>query len=140
VKEWNSGQIRIIEAFLAIFIIFSAVAISANLPAKSQNPANNNLASIGMQALLQLDSDGSLSAYIAAGNRSGLREALNLLLPAGVAFNLTVYDAQMRRIVMETVSNGDFSSQEVTLVKYVCTSRSPEFRCYVIYLYLAVAK
>ena len=139
-KGWNSGQIRIIEAFLAIFIIFSAVAISANLPAKSPNPANDSLASIGMQALLQLDSDGSLSAYIASGNWPGLREALNLLLPAGVSFNLTVYDAQMRQINMETVSNGGFNSQEITLVKYVCTSRSPEFHCYVIYLYLVVAK
>lgn len=139
-KGWNSGQIRIIEAFLAIFIIFSAIAISANLTARSQSSMNNFLASIGTQALMQLDSDGSLAAYIATGNWSGLRDALNLLLPASISFNLTVYDSQMRQVNRETVSNGGSNSQEITLVKYVCISQSPEFRCYVVYLYLAVAK
>ncbi|MBS7647711.1 MAG: hypothetical protein QXK93_02055 [Candidatus Bathyarchaeia archaeon] len=139
-KGRNHGQIRVIEAFLALFIIFSALTISVNLTTKSVNSTNNGLASIGMQTLLQLDSDGSLAAYITAGNWSGLREALNLLLPAGVSFNLTVYDSQMRRVNTETVSNGGLNSQEVTLVKYVCTSQSPEFRYYVVYLYLAVAK
>ncbi|MEM2386379.1 MAG: hypothetical protein QXO67_05285, partial [Candidatus Bathyarchaeia archaeon] len=115
-KRWNRGQIRVIEAFLATFIIFSALAVSANLTTKSTRTPNNPLASIGTQALLQLDSDGSLAAYITAGNWSGLREALNLLLPAGVSFNLTVYNGQMRQINTETVSNGGFNSQEITLV------------------------
>ncbi|MEM2780515.1 MAG: hypothetical protein QW791_06570 [Candidatus Bathyarchaeia archaeon] len=139
-KGRNSGQIRIIEAFLAIFIVFSAVAISANLTTRSASSTSNSLEAIGMQALLQLDSDGSLAAYIAAGNWSGLRDTLNLLLPASVVFNLTVYDSQMRQVNMETVSNGAFNSHETTLVKYVCTSQSPVFRVYVVYLYLAVAK
>lgn len=139
-KRWNRGQIRVIEAFLATFIIFSALAVSANLTTKSTRTPNNPLASIGTQALLQLDSDGSLAAYITAGNWSGLREALNLLLPAGVSFNLTVYNGQMRQINTETVSNGGFNSHEIALVKYVCTSQGPVFRVYVVYLYLAVAK
>ncbi|MEM0058146.1 MAG: hypothetical protein QXG58_04715 [Candidatus Bathyarchaeia archaeon] len=137
----NHGQIRVIEAFLAIFIIFSALTISANLATKSVSPqTDNSLASIGMQALLQLDSDGSLAAYITAGNWSGLREALNLLLPTGVIFNLTIYDSQMRQINTETISNGGSKSQEITLVRYVCTSQGCEFCVYVIYLCLAVAK
>jgi len=136
----NSGQIRIIEAFLAIFIIFSAITISASLTTKSTATENSNLASVGLQALLQLDADGSLSAYIDAGDWSGMREALNLLLPVGVSFNLTVYNAEMRQINTETVSNGAFSSQEITLVEYVCASQNPEFRYYVVRLYLAVAK
>lgn len=139
-KRRNSGQIRIIEAFLAIFIIFSAITISANLTTKNTNPTDNNLAAVGMQALLQLDSDGSLAAYITSENWSGLIDALNLLLPAGVSFNLTIYDNEMKLVNTETVSNGGFNSQEITLVKYVCASQSPEFRIYVVYLYLAVAK
>lgn len=140
VKGRNSGQIRVIEAFLAIFIIFSAIAISANLTTKSASLPSNGLESIGMHALLQLDSDGSLAAYIAAGNWSRLRETLNLLLPTGVSFNLTIYDSQMRQVNTETISNGGFNSQETVLVKYVCTSQGPVFRVYVVYLYLAVAK
>jgi hypothetical protein len=136
----NSGQIRIIEAFLAIFIIFSAITISASLTTKSTATENSNLASVGLQVLLQLDADGSLSAYIDAGDWSGMREALNLLLPVGVSFNLTVYNAEMRQINTEKVSNGAFSGQEITLVEYVCASRNPEFRYYVVRLYLAVAK
>jgi len=140
VRGQKSGQIRIIEAFLAIFIIFSALTISANLSAKNPSQRSNGLASMGMQVLLHLDSDGSLAAYIAAGNWSGLREALELLLPAGVSFNLTVYDDQMRQVNTELIFNGALNSQETTLVKYVCTSRGLLFRCYVVYLYLAVAK
>ncbi|MEM2463397.1 MAG: hypothetical protein QXY07_01785 [Candidatus Bathyarchaeia archaeon] len=139
-KGRNSGQVRVIEAFLAIFIVFSAIAVSANLTTRSASSTSNGLEAIGMQALLQLDSDGSLAAYIAAGNWSGLRDTLNLLLPAGVVFNLTVYDSQMRQVNTETVSNGGFNSHEIALVKYVCTSQGPVFRVYVVYLYLAVAK
>lgn len=139
-RSQNRGQIRIIEAFLSIFVIFSAITVAANLATKTTAAENNGLASVGLQALLQLDSDGSLSAYMDAGNWSELRIALNLLLPIGVSFNLTVYDMEMRQVNTEIVSNGEFSSQEITLVRYICASQSSDFHYYVIYLYLAMTK
>ena len=139
-KSKSKGQIRIIEAFLAVFIVFSALTISASLTSSHSNIENSDLASFGMQALLQLDSDGSLSAFIEAGNWAELRDALSLLLPTGVSFNLTVYNAEMQQINNEIVSNGGFSSQEIIFVEYLCVSRSPAFHYYIIHLHLAVAK
>jgi len=139
-KSENRGQIRIIEAFLAGLIIFSSLAISANLAATQNTAAPNDLAYVGLQVLLKLDYDGSLGRCLDNRDWSGLRDSLNLLLPTGVSFNLTVYDGEMRQINEEIVSNGGFSSQEVAFVNYVCVSQNQTFNYYVIYLYLAVAK
>ncbi|MEM1563270.1 MAG: hypothetical protein QW161_01170 [Candidatus Bathyarchaeia archaeon] len=140
IKKQKRGQVRIIEAFLAVLIVFSSLAISASLTTEQKTTESNNLASIGIQALIKLDSDGSLGAYIDQGNWSGLREALSLLLPEGISFNLTVYDEEMQQINTEAVTNGNIDSQEVASIKYVCVSQNPSFRYYVIYLRLAVVK
>lgn len=139
-KNQKRGQIRIIEAFLAVLIVFSSLAISASLTTERKTTESSDLASIGLQALMKLDSDGSLSDYIETGNWSGLRETLNLLLPEGVSFNLTVYDGDMQQINNEAITNGNLDSQEVASVKYVCVSQNPNFKYYVIYLHLAVVK
>ncbi|MEM2911256.1 MAG: hypothetical protein QW146_01960 [Candidatus Bathyarchaeia archaeon] len=139
-KGQNKGQIRIIEAFLAVLIIFSSIAISANLAVTQNAVEPNDLAYTGLQVLLKLDYDGSLDKYLDNRDWTGLRESLNLLLPTGIFFNLTVYDGEMRRINEEVISNGGFNSQEVAFLKYVCVSQNPTFHYYVVYLYLAVAK
>ncbi|MGB9960214.1 MAG: hypothetical protein ACPLKQ_06820 [Candidatus Bathyarchaeales archaeon] len=139
-RSQNKGQIRIIEAFLAALIIFSSLAISASLPSRRNPAESDDLAYVGLQALLKLDSDGSLGRYLDNRDWNGLRDSLNLLLPTGVSFNVTVYDGEMRQVNGEVVSNGGFSSQEIALVKYVCVSQNQTFRYYVVYLYLAVAK
>jgi len=139
-KSENKGQIRIIEAFLAVLIIFSSLAISANLAATQNTAEPNDLAYVGLQVLLKLDHDGSLGRCLDSRDWTGLRSSLNLLLPTGVSFNLTVYDGEMRQINEEIISNGGFSSQEIAFVNYVCVSQNQTFNYYVIYLYLAVAK
>jgi hypothetical protein len=139
VKSQNRGQIRIIETFLAVLVIFSSFAISANLAPTQNTIKHNDLASIGLQTLMELDSNGSLGKYIDDGNWSSLRDALNLALPAGVCFNLTVYDDQMQQVNTAVISNGGFSSQQIDFVEYVCASQGAVFRCYVIHLHLAVA-
>jgi len=138
-KSKNKGQIRIIEAFLAVLIIFSSFAISANLTVTQKATRHDDLASVGLQALVKLDSDGSLGKYVDDGNWTALRDALNIVLPAGVSFNLTVYDDQMHQVNTAAVSNGGFSSQQIVFVEYVCASRGLVFRCYIMHLYLAVA-
>jgi len=138
-RSQNKGQIRIIEAFLAVLIVFSAFTISSNLNVTQNVRKGGDLASIGLQALMELDSDGSLGKYIEDGNWTALGDALNILLPSGVCFNLTVYDEQSHQVNTEVISNGGFSSQEITFAEYVCTSRGKIFRCYIIHLHLAVA-
>ena len=139
-KREGKGQIRIIEAFLAVLIVFSSLAISASLTTGHKTIESSNLASVGLQALMKLDSDGSLGAYIENGDWSGLRESLSLLLPEGIAFNLTVYNDEMRQINTEAIANGELNSQEIASIKYVCASQNPNFKCYVVQLCLAVVK
>ncbi|MGQ9624583.1 MAG: hypothetical protein ACUVUF_03160 [Candidatus Bathycorpusculaceae bacterium] len=136
----NVGQIRILEAFLAVMIIFSAFAVSANLTVTRSNTENSDLAFVGLQALMQLDSDGSLNKLIDESDWVGLRETLSLALPAGISFNLTIYNAQMQQVNPTVISNGALTGQKTAFVEYVCVSRNPLFRCYIIHLRLAVAK
>jgi hypothetical protein len=139
VKNENRGQIRIIEAFLAVLIIFSSFAISANLIVTQTVTNHDNLASTGLLALVKLDSDGSLGKCIEDRDWAALRDALNLILPAGIAFNLTVYDGQMQQVNTDVISNCGFSSEDIAFVEYVCASQGSNFHCYMIHLYLAVA-
>ncbi len=136
----NEGQIRIIEAFLAVLVIFSSFAVSANLVVTQNTTKSDDLTSVGLQTLLKLDSEGSLGKYIDDRNWTALRDALNLALPAGISFNLTVYDERMQQVNTAIISNGAFSSQEIAFVEYVCASQNPVFNCYKIHLYLAVAE
>jgi hypothetical protein len=139
VKNENRGQIRIIEAFLAVLIIFSSFAISANLTVTQNTTNHDDLPSIGLQALMKLNSDGNLGKWIDGGDWAALRDALNLVLPAGIVFNLTVYDGQMQQINTDVISNGGFSSQDIAFMEYVCASQGNNFHCYIIHLYMAVA-
>ncbi len=138
-KSRSSGQVRIIEAFLAVLLVFSSFAISANLTITQNTTRHYDLTSIGLQALMKLDSDGSLGEYIDDKDWTALLDTLNLVVPAGVSFNLTVYDEQMQQINTDVISNGAFNSQETAFVEYGCASRSSVFHCYIIYLYLRVA-
>ena len=137
-KSPNKGQIRIIEAFLALLIIFLSFAVSANLTVNQNVKKGDDLASVGLQVLMKLDSEGSLSKCIDDGNWAALRDTINLALPACISFNLTVYSEEMQQVNTAAISNGAFSSQEITFVEYVCASRGSFFRCYIIHLHLTV--
>ena len=137
-KAANKGQIRIIEAFFAMLIVFSAFAVSANLTITRNSVNRADLESIGLGSLIKLDQEGVLSYYLDQRNFSTLREALNLVLPTGVLFNLTVYDRNLKLINELAITNGGFSSEEVVSVEYLCASQDAVYRCYIIHLQLAI--
>lgn len=138
-RRENAGQIRVLEAFFAVLVVFSAFTVTTSFTVSPNNAKREDLASIGLQALLKLDSDGSLGNYVSGGNWSLLRDVLDEVLPIGVCFNLTVYDDQMQQVNSATVANGGLSNQEIAFVEYVCASRNPVFNCYTIHIWLAVA-
>jgi hypothetical protein len=138
-KRENAGQIRILEAFLSALVIFSAFAVSSNIPVSQNILRSSDLTSIGLQALTKLDFDGSLGQFIDDGNWTGLREVLNVVLPEGTSFNLTVYTEQIVQLNSVPISNGEFGSQTVACTEYICVSQDSAFHTYVIRLYLAMA-
>jgi len=135
----NRGQIRVMEAFLSAFLIFSALAISMALSPPAVEGNDRALAAQGMQALVQLDSDGKLGEMIHTENWTALTDALRLLLPVGAAYNLTVYDGNMQQITNSPISNCDLVG-DVVSVEYLCAVQSVQFEVYTLRLQLAVVR
>ena len=60
----EKAQVRILEAFLAVLLIFSSFVVSDSLFTSTNISRNEGLESLGMQALLTLDSEGVLGKMI----------------------------------------------------------------------------
>ncbi len=133
------GQIRIVEAFLAVLVIFSAFAVSANFTVSQDPPLREDLSDVGVRALASLDHDGILGRLIEDGNFTDLRDSLILLLPSAVSFNLTVYDENMNQVNTEIIANGGLGNQQVSFAQYVCASPEPTFHVYFVHLWLVRA-
>ncbi|MGB9134162.1 MAG: hypothetical protein WCC63_01020 [Candidatus Bathyarchaeia archaeon] len=135
----NKGQMRTVEAFLAILLLFSALTIATLISPASDSDDYESLATVGMQALAAVDSDGGLGRLIDEGNWTALGEAMDAILPVGTAYNLTVYDENMQSLNDVPISNGMLPSQDVAAVQYPCASPSLQADCYLLRLQLAKA-
>jgi hypothetical protein len=134
----NKGQIRIIEAFLAIAVVFSALTIAGiTYPSPPDLSKPKALADIGMQALIELDANGTLGKLISQQNWTSLKNALDVLLPTGVSFNLTVYDENLNQINSQTIQNTSVLGQEAVSVQYACAGQGLNVRFWILRLQLS---
>ena len=133
----QKGQIRIIESFLAIAVVFSAVLVSFTFPSSPDFSKQKNLASLGMQALTALDTNGILGDLILQRDWTSLKTALDIHLPVGISYNLTVLDEAGNTVNSEAVQNSNLLGQEVVSVNYVCATKSQAVEFYAIRLLLA---
>jgi hypothetical protein len=138
VRRKNAGQVRIIEAFLAVFVVFSAFTITTGFTPSSYNNKRIDLTSTGLQTLMSLDADGTLNRTISTQNWTALREALDTALPNSVSFNATIYDQNMTQVNGGQISNGGLNRQ-ISSVEYVFATKKSVFQCYTIQLRLGVA-
>lgn len=134
----KKAQIRMLEAFLAVLVIFSASIISIKFSPPTNFDNEKMLSTLGMQALIELDINGTLGKLIDERNWTAVTEDLEILLPVGVSFNVTVYDDAMHQINDFTIGNG-LKGQKVVSVEYPCVSQSSECRFYLVRLQLAFA-
>jgi hypothetical protein len=132
----NKGQARIIEAFLACAVVFSALLISFTFPYPADLSKPKSLVDIGSQTLQQLDSDGALGNMIENRNWIAIRQSLEELLPVGVSFNLTVFDENSQMINSQTIQNSALAGQEVVSVEHVCASQGANVEFFVVRLQL----
>ena len=132
----NKGQIRIIEAFLAVSVMFSAVVFTTPMPTPPSLDRQTNLKKLGMQVLLSLDNNGTLGRLIEDEDWSALRQTMDLALPQGVFYNLTIYDENMQKINTREISNTNQLGQEAVMAQYLCVTRSPDVRFYTVRLLL----
>jgi len=131
------GQIRIIESFLAIAVVFSAVLVSVTFPSAPDLSKQKSLASIATQALIKLDTNGTLGSLILKQLWTDIKTALEVLLPVGVSFNLTIYDGTGHVVNSEVIQNSNLLGQEAVSVQYVCSTRSQTIHFFVVRLQMA---
>jgi len=131
------GQIRIIEAFLAIAVIFSVLLISVTFPSSPNLERQKSLANLGTQALIKLDTNGTLGNLIMQENWTTIKQALDILLPTGASFNLTVYDENMQPINSQTIQNSNLLGREAVSVQYICATQNLYVKFFVLRLQLA---
>ena len=108
-KYSNKGQMRVIEAILASFIIIVALSF-VNFFAvspSSQKYETNELEKSGYNALHDLDLQGLLANFVYNEEWGNLTAALSVVLPADAYFNLTVYDLNDNIINDVSLSYGD---------------------------------
>jgi len=133
----QKGQTRIIEAFLAIAVIFSVLLISVTFPSSPNLDRQKFLANSGTQVLIKLDANGTLGNLIMQENWTAIKRSLDILLPIGVSFNLTVYDENLRQINSQAVQNSNLLSREAVSVQYICAAQDLNVQFFVLRLQLA---
>jgi len=133
----RKGQIRIIEAFLAVGVIFSALLISFTFPASPDLAKQKSLAQVGMQALMKLDTNGTLANLVEGQDWTAIKESLDILLPIGVAFNLTVYDENRQQVNLQPIRNSNLLGHESVSVQYICATRNQVVQLFLLRLQLA---
>ncbi len=129
-----------IEAFLAVLVILSTSVFSITLyyPTASFDD-EKLLATLGMQVLMELDNNSTLGKLIDERNWTAVRESLEILLPTGVSYNVTVYDDTMSQINDSPMSNG-LKGQKIASVEYLCASHNSKVRFYLVRLQLALVR
>mgnify|MGYP006268919235 CR=1 FL=1 len=133
----DKGQIRIIEAFLAITVIFSVLLVSVTFPSFPDLDRQKYLADLGTQALLKLDSNGTLGSLIMHENWTAIKSSLDILLPLGVSFNCTVYDENMQPLNSQAIQNSNLQGGETVAVQYTCATQNAIVKFFVLRLQLA---
>ena len=136
----NKGQIRIIEAFLAVSVMFSALIFTTPMSSPPSLEKQVNLKKLGSQILINLDHNGTLGKLIADGNWSALRQTMDLSLPQGALYSLTVYDENMQRVNTQEISNTNQLGQQAVMIQYLCVTQSSDTRFFTIRLLLGWLK
>jgi len=121
----RKGQMRIIEAILASFVIFFAVAFINTFAVTPSSPTyeTSELEKIGHNVLHDLDDQRLLARFVYKGEWENLTAALMVCLPPDVYFNLTVYDLNGNVVNSMPIGYGDpnvfVTSSSVASVTYI---------------------
>jgi len=132
----NKGQIRIIEAFLAVSVMFSVMIFTTPMSSTPSFEKQANLRKIGSQILSNLDNNGTLGRLIEGGNWTALRQTMDLSLPQGLFYNLTIYDENMHIVNTQQISNTGQLGQQAVMSQYLCATQSSETHFYTVRLLL----
>jgi hypothetical protein len=124
------GVVHTLDVFLAAVIIVTTLLFASQMPRERDYLEETGLDSVGMQALLGLDSNGTLGRLVDSGDWDGLERTLRMVLPTRVSFNLTVIDEQGSVVNLREISNGGVSGRRIESVEYLLAVESSTFPIY----------
>jgi len=134
------GQIRVLEAFLATAVVFSALLLTRPIYVAFDNQDDQDaLYALGLNVLVQLDREGELGRLINQRNWTEISSRLSIMLPMGVSYNFTVYDEELEILNNSSISSGDLNGRNVVSIQYLIVERT-DFNFYVVRLQLAWMK
>jgi len=134
------GQIRVLEAFLATAVVFSALLLTRPIyVAFDSQDEQNTLYTIGLNVLVQLDREGELGRLITQRNWTEISSKLSVMLPLGVSYNFTVYNENLEILNNSSISSGDLNGRNVVSIQYLLVDKA-DFNFYVVRLQLAWMK
>jgi hypothetical protein len=121
----TKGQMRLVEAILACFIIILAITFLNVFAATPFSPKyeTSDLEKMGNNVLHDFDEKGLLERFIYNKDWETLTIALMVSLPPEVYFDLTVYDVDWNRVNDAAIRYGDLelfeTSSYVASVTYI---------------------
>ena len=118
------GAVHTLDAFLAASIIAMALLYAAQTPRERDYIGEETLKAEGMQALMRLNSNGTLGLLVEARSWGELEQMLRIALPGGVSFNLTVLDEFGLHLNNVTISNGGLIGRTVESLEYLLAVES----------------
>ncbi len=134
------GQMRVLEAFFAAAVVFSALLLTRPIyVAFNSQDDQDALYSIGLNVLVQLSREGELGQLIHEGNWTEISSRLSTLLPLGVSYNFTVYNERLEIVNNSSISSGDLNGRNIISVQYLLVERA-HFSFYLVRLQLAWMK
>ncbi len=118
------GVVHTLDVFLAAVIIVTTLLFASQMPRERDYLEDTGIDSLGMQALLMLDSNSTLGRLVDSGDWDGLELALRVVLPTRVSFNLTVIDEQGSVVNTREISNGGVTGRRIESVDYLLAVES----------------
>lgn len=129
----TKGQMRLVEAALASFIIMFAVTVLIVFAATPFSPKyeTSDIEKMGNNVLHDMDEKRLLCQFIYTEQWETLKIALMVSLPPEIYFDLTVYDLDFNRVNDTPIRYGDLevfeTSSYVASVTYVVPGYQAEY-------------
>jgi hypothetical protein len=117
------GAVHTLDAFLAASIIVMALLYASQTPRERDNMGEETK-SEGMQALVRLNSNGTLGRLVEARSWGELEQVFRIAIPSGISFNLTVFDEFGSPLNNVTISNGGLVGRTVESIEYLLALES----------------
>jgi hypothetical protein len=136
----NKGQMKTVEAFLSVLLLFSAFTLTTQILPPSDDDDQNSLESLGYQILLTIDNEGQISKLIDEKNWTGLANRLNIAVPLGVSYNLTIYNSTQHIVNNQLISNGFISDGNIASILYPCVCPKLQTNYYIIRFQVAIVE